>query len=42
MSYTIVDDGDLDIDKTPGVIVDPIGLGQLAVGAPNTGLGARR
>ncbi len=42
VSYTIVDDGDLDIDKTPGVIVDPIGLGQLAVGAPNTGLGARR
>lgn len=42
VSYTVVDDGDLDIDKTPGVIVDPIGLGQLAVGAPNTGLGGRR
>lgn len=42
VSYTVVDDGDLDIDKTPGVIVDPIGLGQLAVGVPNTGLGGKR
>jgi len=38
--YTIVDDGELDLDKTPGKISDPVGLGQL-VGAPNTGLGGR-
>ena len=38
--YTIIDDGALDLDKTPGKISDPVGLGQL-VGAPRTGLGGR-
>jgi len=39
VTYTIIDDGDLDINKTPGVITDPVGLGSLAIGVPNTGLG---
>ncbi len=29
--------GDL-VDATVGSIVDPVGIGQLAVGAPNTGI----
>lgn len=37
--YTIIDDGVLDLNKTPGKISDPVGLGVLAVGVPNTGLG---
>lgn len=39
--YTIQDNGDLDLNKTTGKISDPVGLGVLAVGVPNTGLGAR-
>lgn len=41
LSYSITDNGELDEDKTPGVIVDPIGLAVIttdnAIGAPNTG-----
>lgn len=37
-TYTIVDDGDLDLDKRPGYISDPVGLGSLMVGSPNTGI----
>lgn len=40
--YTIVDNGALDLNKTTGKISDPVGLGVLAVGAPNTGLGGSR
>ncbi len=42
VTYTIVDDLDLDIDKTPGVITDPVGLGSLSVDVPRTGLGGSR
>lgn len=38
-TYTIVDNGSLDLDSRAGVITDPIGLGRSVVGAPNTGLG---
>ena len=42
-TYQATDGGDLDIDGTAnGTIVDPVGLAQSAVGAPNTGLGGRR
>lgn len=38
-TYTITDGGELDTDGTAnGIIVDPVGLASLAVGAPNTGL----
>lgn len=44
LSYTITDNGELDEDMTPGVIVDPVGLATAAdtdnsgaIGAPNTG-----
>ncbi len=37
--YTVVDGGELDADGTAnGTIVDPVGIGVLAPGAPNTGL----
>lgn len=39
--YTIIDDGALDLNKTPGKISDPVGLGVLAIGVPNTGLGGK-
>ena len=39
VTYNVVDDGDLDINKTPGVITDPVGLGSLRIGVPNTGIG---
>lgn len=39
VTYTVTDGGDLDIDGDEnGVIVDPVGLGSLAVGTPSTGL----
>lgn len=39
LSYQIVDGGPLDQDgQANGVIVDPVGLGLQALGAPNTGL----
>lgn len=37
-SYTIVDNDDLDINATNGVITDPVGLAGQTVGSPNTGL----
>lgn len=36
--YTVLDNGPLDLDPTPGTITDPSGPGSLAAGAPNTGL----
>lgn len=38
VSYTIVDNGELDVDPADGVIVDPVGLAAVNVGVPNTGL----
>jgi len=38
VSYTIVDNGELDIDDTEGVIVDPVGLANRP-SVPNTGIG---
>ncbi len=40
-SYTIVDNGPLDLDPLPGKITDPVGLAS-AIGAPNTGIGTVR
>lgn len=40
-TYTIEDNDDLDLNKTTGKISDPVGLGVLAIGVPNTGLGGR-
>jgi hypothetical protein len=41
-TYSATDGGQLDIDgSADGVIVDPVGPAQSAVGAPNTGLGGR-
>jgi len=37
--YQITDGGILDQDSITGQITDPVGIGQLVVGAPNTGLG---
>ena len=43
VSYTVTDNGELDTNSTPGVIVDPVGLASTAstngVGVPNTGVG---
>lgn len=40
VSYEVADGGDLDIDGIKnGTIVDPVGLGRLLPGVPNTGLG---
>lgn len=40
LTYQIKDGGLLDIDgEENGIIIDPAGLGQAAVGVPNTGLG---
>ena len=41
VTYTIQDNGDLDLNKTIGKISDPVGLGVLAIGVPNTGLGGK-
>lgn len=38
VTYTIVDNGPLDTDPDLGEVADPVGLGVLGVGAPNTGL----
>lgn len=38
VSYTIVDNGPLDLDDRTGYISDPVGLGHLVVGSPNTGI----
>jgi hypothetical protein len=41
-TYQVTDGGSLDTDgSSNGTIVDPAGLAQSAVGAPNTGLGGR-
>jgi len=41
-TYQATDGGELDTDATlDGIIVDPVGLAQSVVGAPNTGLGGR-
>lgn len=43
VSYAVTDGGDLDIDGAANnSITDPVGLGVLAVGVPNTGLGGGR
>ena len=43
VSYEVTDGGDLDIDGLKnGTIVDPVGLGKLVIGVPNTGLGGRQ
>lgn len=40
LSYNVTDGGPLDEDGVAnGVIVDPVGLGTLTIGAPNTGIG---
>lgn len=39
LSYTITDNGDLDLDPTLGKITDPVGLATLTTASPNTGLG---
>lgn len=38
-TYTIVDNGILDLNPTVGEISDPVGIATQAVGVPNTGLG---
>lgn len=38
VSYTIIDNGDLDVNPAAGTITDPVGLGALTVGGPNTGV----
>ena len=40
-TYTITDNGVLDLDPASGKITDPVGLANLTVGIPNTGLGGR-
>ena len=40
IAYSIVDNGPLDTDPDAGEVADPIGLGVIDVGAPNTGIGA--
>lgn len=37
VSYAVADNSELDIDPADGVIVDPVGLASVVVGAPNTG-----
>ena len=39
LTYTITDNGDLDLDPTLGKITDPVGLATLTTASPNTGLG---
>lgn len=41
-TYTITDNGPLDLNPDAGVISDPAGLARQVVGVPNTGLGGRR
>jgi tripartite motif-containing protein 71 len=38
LTYTITDNGDLDLDPTLGKITDPVGLATLTTASPNTGL----
>lgn len=38
ISYSIIDNGPLDLDPTLSLITDPVGLGVAEIGAPNTGL----
>lgn len=38
VTYTIVDNGELDTDPDVGEVADPVGLGVLDLGAPNTGI----
>jgi len=43
ITYTITDGGSLDQDGTAnGAILDPVGLAQQVVGAPNTGTGSKQ
>lgn len=43
VSYEVVDGGSLDIDgQQNGTIIDPVGIGILEVGVPNTGFGRER
>jgi photosystem II stability/assembly factor-like uncharacterized protein len=39
ITYSIVDNGPLDTDPDVGEVADPIGLGVIDVGVPNTGIG---
>ena len=40
VTYQVTDGGELDVDGAAnGAIVDPVGLGKLVVGVPNTGFG---
>lgn len=39
VTYTVVDNGPLDLDPAVGSIADPAGLGTSIVGVPNTGFG---
>ncbi len=41
VTYTIVDNGPLDTDPDDGEVADPVGLGVLEVGTPNTGLASQ-
>lgn len=38
-TYVIQDNGDLDLNPATGEILDPVGLGTVATGVPNTGFG---
>lgn len=38
-AYSIDDNGPLDLNAEEGIITDPVGLGQVLVGAPRTGGG---
>lgn len=42
VTYELADNGSLDLDTAVGTITDPVGLGSVAVGAPNTGLGGQQ
>ena len=39
ITYTIVDNGPLDTDPDVGEVADPVGIGVIDVGVPNTGIG---
>jgi len=41
-TYSITDNGDLDLNSEEGVITDPVGFATNVVGVPNTGLGGLR
>ncbi len=38
LTYTITDNGDLDLDPTIGTITDPVGLATITTDSPNTGI----